>query len=160
MSNFHLSRQRALPCNIRAFVLELEERFGCTFFSAAGGGFSALLAPSRTLIEVDPQRGILRLSSPLQAAGSDLNPDRGFAILIRNFPSEALCGAGIRESLEEDGLEIFRETALKMLSVAGIASFVSDHVRAAESFDQWLSSHRLLHPMRQAPTLEMADAAA
>lgn len=157
MSDSHLKRQRVLPSNIRAFIFELEERFGCTFVNVADSLFSAALVPSRALVEFAPQAGLLRISTPLRGADRALSADRAFGMLVRNFPNEALSGAGIRDGLADDSLEIFHEVALKMLSVDGVAAYVSDHAYAAQAFDRWLSSNRF-RPVRQTPLLEMAEA--
>lgn len=137
------SRDCIAQSTVRAFVLELEKRFDCTFFSAAGALYSAALGRSFALVEIVPRQSVLRVSSLLRAAEPDLTADAAFALLIRHFPDEALAGTGVRENTAHDALEIFREASLKMLSVAGVAAYVADHVSAALSFNRWLGSNRL-----------------
>lgn len=158
MSQSHLNRNRGLPCNVRAFIVELEDRFGCTFHSPAPNLFAAELAHPAARVEIDPQNGVLRLSTPLRGAELGLSADMAFCLLIRRFPQEALSGAGVRESLDE-GLEIFREASLQVLSPAGVAVYVRDHAQGAQSFDHWLRDQRPSPPPAP-PTsmLEMADA--
>ena len=149
MSLIKSSRERLLPANVRAYVLEFEHQYGCAFRSVAENIFSATLPLLSVWVEVDARRSVLRACSALDCARPEATADEAYVEILRNFPELALGGAAVRAADSKSSLEFFHEISFDILPPACAPAYVVKHAHAARMFDNWLGG--------QEPTVKPRD---